>query len=598
MATTEETTTAAILAAVKPTTPQQFILQSFNAFDEAIANAPWAILNYTLNNLTKSVADDQISLQTAQGQFKGVFSIESCMEATSTSIAASMGMSASYACYSGSAQANYSKETQQTSTSLSASNTSVINCGTISYNNSTDYATILSLLKPSLVTALKSISSIKDAQVFTEQYGTHLITGLNLGGIILTTLQINTKTYAEQQSASATVKAAYNGAGSSADATATATSEVTSSLSKYTAKNDVKAVGGNSAAASKVSLSSTIAEYDEFAESCTVDTVYGVYKSLEYWKLIQATNQTASGILLHYINLFILAQSINHPTVISNTIPLGMDYQAVVQVNPATNSSVKGTKPLPAAYKVVSGGAQILPTSATAYLTASFPTTVTSNGKPSISGWEANSDDLKYRCQNTDTLTAYALCIYDPGNLLPVVLTQQQGKNPGKGADTATATINNGAILTGGGTHCENTGGIKFIVSTYPSGDYTQWISEVKDCHTAASNVVLTSYATGVFMPENLIIVSTTGFATSATGGSDQTTVNLDAVAVIGGGAKVVIVNSGSGNLLQQSYPSSANNWFEFNKTYDGAEDGSTAIATVFGIGLTASISYNAQQVL
>jgi hypothetical protein len=594
MATTEETTTAATtLAAVIPTTPQQFILQSFNAFDEAIASAPWDILNYTLNNLIQSVADDQISLQTAQGQFKGVFSIESCMEATSTSIAASMGMSASYASYSGSVQANYSKETQQTSTSLSASNTSVINCGTISYNNSTDYTTILSLLKPSLVTALKSISSLKDAQIFIEQYGTHLITGLNLGGIILTTLQISTQTYAEQQSASATVKAAYNGADSSADATATATSEVTSSLSKYSADNEVKAVGGNSAAAFKVSLSSTTAEYDAFAESCTVDTVYGVYKSLEYWKLIQSAYPAASNTLLEYINLFILAQSVNHPTVISNTIPLGMDYEAVVLVNPSTNSSVKGSKPLPAGYKVVSGGAQILPTSATAYLTASFPTTVTSNGIASVSGWEVNSDDLKYRCKNTDTLTAYALCIYDPGNLLKVVINHQLGTHPGSGTDTAIATLDTGAILVGGGTHCENTGGIKFIVSTYPSGDYSQWTSEVKDCHTAASNVVLTSYAVGVVAPQNLKIYPSTDSSTSATGGSDHTTVNLGGIPIIGGGAKVVIVNKGSGNLLQQSYPSSANSWSEFNKTYDGAEDGSTATATVFGIGLTASISYS-----
>lgn len=595
MSTTEETKTAAInLTAVNPTTPQQFILQSFNAFDEAVASAPWDILNYTLNNLITSVADDQISLQTAQGQFKGVFSIESCMEATSTSIAASMGMSMSYACYSGSVQANYSEETQQTSTSLSASNTSVINCGTISYNNSTDYTTILSLLKPSLVTALKSISSLRDAQVFIEQYGTHLITGLNLGGIILTTLQISTQTYAEQQSASATVKAAYNGAGTSADATATATSTVTSSLSKYNADNQVKAVGGSSAAASKIGLTSTTAQYDEFAKSCTVDTVYGVYKSLEYWKLIQTIYPTASHILLDYINLFILTQSINHPTVISNTIPLGMDYEAVVLVNPSTNSSVNGSKPLPAAYKVVSGGAQILPTSATAYLTSSFPTTVMSNGIISVSGWEANSDDLKYRCKNTDTLTAYALCIYDPGNLLQVVLNQQQGTHPGSGTDVAYASLDNfkGAILAGGGTHCVNTGGIKFIVSTYPDGNYTQWISEVKDCHTAASNVVLTSYAVGVIAPVNLKINQTTGSSTSATGGSDQTTVNLGDIPVIGGGVKVVIVNKGSGNLLQQSYPSSANSWTEFNKSYNGAEDGSTATATVFGIGLTASIAY------
>jgi hypothetical protein len=546
--------------------PSDFILQSFNAFSPAIAGAPDQILN-NLSNYVNTIKPALITTQTSEQQFTGTFHQSSSAEQTQTNFAVSVGISGSYGFYSGSVQASASSETYQSATSYHCSFQSVVNCGSVYYNQGGNMDGIRACLQPVLLTALDSIHDNASAAAFVEQFGTHLVLGVALGGAIYISTVAGTTSLDSQSTVSAAVSAKYN-AVSSASATATATYSLATQFASQDYGYTINTIGGSSAATASLNVADP-ATYSTWANTCTPSTVYEVKQTMELWQLATAGGNARTYLQL-YVQTKVLMQSLNHPSHFSNTIAV-LPYQE----NRVTASAAG------ADFKIIGGGVSVTRDSNN-FLLGSYPVQ-DQTGK--ITGWAVVSHDLSAPSVPGDLLTAYAIGIYDPNNLLKVSCVSSQGTNPAKGIDSATATLTGNAVLTGGGAvGIVNSGNAKFQLQSYPSAS-NSWTGMISDYHNAASNVPLTVYAIGVFTEHLAITQQLT--QQSMNNIQHGNAVATAVTAIAGGGVRVESKGDGNGNLVQQSCPASANTWAEYDK--DTAGSVTHANVTAYAIQLTAT---------
>ncbi|MES2206704.1 MAG: MAC/perforin domain-containing protein [Pseudomonadota bacterium] len=541
--------------------PMDFILQSYNAYNPKIAEAPNQILNYLSNYLVTPLNEKQINQQTISQQFDSSCNTQSTFEETQTEFAASVGISGSYGFYSGSMQANYSKQTCQSSTTFNFGFNASVDCGTCSFFQPSSMSAIRACLQPTLLDELNSISTIQQAQEFTSTYGTHLILGVSLGGSLYVSVYATTSSLATQTSVGVSVEASYK-AVSSMSATASTTYSLSTQYQSEGFSYLLNTIGGSSAAAANMDVTKP-ETYSAWAQTCTVDTVCGVSNSLELWQL--ATNTTAQNQLKLYLQLVAVQQSIQYPSYFSNAIALQPFQENKVVVTASSG------------FKIIGGGATVNMNSSN-FLTGSYPS-VDQNLK--ITGWTAASHDLSTASNSTtDVLSVYAIGIYDPTNLLSVSCVTAIGSNPGVGSDSATATLPTNYILAGGGVHGDwQGGGIKFMMQSFPDSSVSNsWTGMLHDYHTPASNVPLTVYAIGVYSEYFTITSQITNESINNVQHGNAVATAVRALA--GGGVQVTSL-SGAGNLVQQTYPSTSTTWTEYNKDTDGNVSPSNSVAYV-----------------
>lgn len=560
--------------------PQDFVLQSFNVFNPIIAQNPDLLLSQLNNYLKTPLTDSDVNTQTVKQTFSSTFKEFQSSQSSDTEFAASVGIEGSYGFYSGSVKASYSSETYQASTAFSSSFNAVINCGTVTFKRQSDSDAIRACLTTEFCDKLDSITTLKAARAFVNTYGTHLVLGLNLGGFIQLKSESKTSNYKSKQDMSLAVTAAYKGAGS-ISAAASATQKLSQESFSSSLEQTVDTSGGQSSLAAQIDPKDPKTVTD-WANSCTSDTSYGITSSIEIWQL--AANDTAKNILTQYINLVILTQSINNPTIIAAEAAL--QPYVVVNVNAVAND---------VHFRIIGGGAMVEKNNSS-FLVNSYPQT-DSHGH--INGWTAGSHDISDAASSNEYITAFAMAIYDPSytvgsadSLLQVQLKTASGSNPGTGGDTAASSVDAGYLLSGGGIQSFTPGNtVKYLLGSYPSNDNT-WTATNHDYENAASDVALTAYAIGIKSNYTSLTITPSMVNTpeSESEYGSQTATLGDGISIAGGGVSITNATD-AGNLVQQSFPSSSNSWTEYNKDDDGHVSHADCVA--YAIGFTASLDFN-----
>jgi hypothetical protein len=560
--------------------PQDFVLQSFNVFNPIIAQNPDLLLSQLNSYLKTPLTDDDVNTQTVKQTFSSTFKEFQSSQSSDTEFAASVGIEGSYGFYSGSVKASYSSETYQASTAFSSSFNAVINCGTVTFKRQSDNDAIRACLTTEFCDSLDSITTLKAAWAFVNTYGTHLVLGLNLGGFIQLKSKSQTSNYKNKQDMSLAVTAAYEGAGS-ISAAASATQKLSQESFSSSLEQTVDTSGGQSSLAAEIDPKDP-KTVTAWANSCTSDTSYGITSSTEIWQL--AANDTAKETLKQCINLVILKQSINNPTI----------FAAEAALQPYTVVSVNAVA-TDARFRIIGGGA-LVEKNNSSFLINSYPQT-DSHGH--INGWTAASHDIEVPATASEYITAFAMAIYDPSytvdstdSLLQVQLKTASGSNPGAGGDAAASSVDTDYLLSGGGIQSFTTGNtVKYLLGSYPSSDNT-WTATNHDYEHSASGVVLTASAIGIKSNHAALTITPSLVSTpeSESEYGSQTATLGDGISIACGGVSVANA-SDAGNLVQQSFPSSSNSWTEYHKDDDSHV--SQADCMTYAIGFTAGLDFD-----
>jgi vibriolysin len=223
---------------------------------------------------------------------------------------------------------------------------------------------------------------------------------------------------------------------------------------------------------------------------------------------------------------------------------------------------------VPAAYKILGGGAFDHWSGVGNMLTASYP--------QSLQTWfVAGKDHLEV---SPASITAFALALYDPDNEWDVVITQATSlaaEHP-----QAKVQVAAGHVLTGGGAFVDYHGEGNMLTASYPA-DQTNWSVASKD-HLKRDPAQITAYAIGLRhklgRQVEALIQSATG--AEAQHPTAQVALSDPTFTLCGGGA---IDNwNGEGNLLTAIYPQGPY-WMAAGKDHLKA---SPATITAFAIGI------------
>ncbi|WP_090381346.1 hypothetical protein [Dyadobacter sp. SG02] len=551
--------------------PQDFILHSFNAFDPKIAKDPKEVFNKTSVFLKTPLTDSQIISQTFSQNFSATTKEYESSQESNSEFAASVGIEGSYGFFSGSLKSSYESEVYQKATFFNASFNAFIDCGTVSFYRTSDYGVIRACLQDDLCANLDAITTLKQAETFTNTYGTHLIGGLKLGGFIQLKSEAETTDYASKESLSVEVTLEYKGV-SDISSAASVAQKLSTTKHSYSFTETASTSGGSGA------LGMAIDPKDKdtiiaWGNSCTKDTAYALSDTIEIFRLAAKTE--AQNILQEYINLVILAQSIKRPTIF--TAHINLKQYMVTSVDAVAHDP---------RFRIIGGGATV-PIGKSNFLMNSYPHQ-DQNGN--ITGWTASTHDIAIPADTNSHLTSYAIAVYDPsysGNqstLLDVQVKTGNGSNPNIGRDAAQAKVDDGFILSGGGIQSQTLKGVeKYLLGSYPI-DSSTWKAENSDYEVEAKEVNLTAYAIGVksLNPALTIIASRISTPPSKFQYGNQVAQLGGGVSAVGGGVSVENAE-GFGNLVQQTYPSSAGDWTEYDTDLDGHVTFANCAAYVIG---------------
>jgi hypothetical protein len=547
--------------------PSDFLLHSFNGFTITEPDEIYGSLIDCLQD-DSALSSGNVHTQTIAQTFEGKYVSETSAQSIQTKFTLSTGVDAAYAEFSGSIQTEFSQDEYVRSTAFNSNYQATINLGTCSYQYR-DPTAILALMKPDFVSELNAIADFTGAAQFTDNWGTHLVTGVNLGGSLFIAIQDSTHDTSENMAISTSVQAAYKGAGSSISATADAAYSVETTSSTANVSQSVKTVGGSGILASQIDPADK-QSFIAWANSCTDQSVSGFLSTRLIYELLPA-GSLARTTLQSYCNLRLLAQSINHPTIVCNRQSLAAGQ--IVSVSVAA--------PGPG-YKILSGGAGV-PRTCSSFLIGSYPI-VSSSG---IGTWAASCHDSKTGASSSQYISVYAMVVYDPCDYLTISVSTGVGANTGGGASTASAPLPAApAVLAGGGCNSSsNNAGIKFLISSYP--DAGQWKATSRDYISGAKNCTLTSYAVGVACSDARLVLSSQWFQGPVSSGHHDSSISNSGSPISGGGVWIEGGESGN-NLVQEMIPATPTTWTEYNTDANGR--GATYNAYAYSVCMKAEL--------
>ena len=261
-------------SAIEPSTqnfrPQDNIFRSFNVLNPEISEN----LISTLRTIRQGDMSEHITIANDAGGFQWDFQEQSSSMESMETFSASVGIKGSYGVFS--ASAKWSTETAQTSsfTALHSTYVAELHLGTISLNILTREE-MVALLPSEMIRRLNAISSLADARAFTNTFGTHLVTQVRTGGMVLISNSVETGSFESRDKASTKIEASYKKAGS-LEATITTSSEVKEEWGNI--MQIVKVRGGDVHLASSFNSNGT--KVDEWAKSVTTDTTFAIGASI------------------------------------------------------------------------------------------------------------------------------------------------------------------------------------------------------------------------------------------------------------------------------------------------------------------------------
>lgn len=190
---------------------------------------------------------------------------------------------------------------------------------------------------------------------------------------------------------------------------------------------------------------------------------------------------------------------------------------------------------------------------------------------------------------NNTTLTAYAIAVYDPNNLLDVFVASIESDNASR--PNSTAVLPAGYVLTGGGVWDVPTIIGNFVTATYPING-TTWSVSGKDqpVFTPPSPSKIISYAIGVKPASPYVSIVNYGITEATSDLVQHPTITVSPASgtgsiITGGGARSNYV--GAGSLLTESIPivedGAVTGWSAKSKDDDYA-DASTLTAFVISL--------------
>lgn len=548
------------------TLPKLQLLKSFNIFE--ITRPQHLLREYTKKCTVLDIPDRYISATDDSQSFYGEYKEHDYSRSVKKELSVSAGIEGKYGPFSASLQVDYSKTDHSTETSFFSSYVARMDMGNVDYGGSNE--TTLSLLDPIMLTELRAINSLEKAKNFTENWGTHLITRLNCGGMLFVSIAAETTNKEEKEKLKASLNAKYSSA-NSLSAAATVISESSQTQASKSFEQKLVAMGGHAGKAALIDGKDKKSIQD-WIDTCTVETAFRVSGSIEIYKLAEGD---AYRFLKQYIDLVMLAHSIKNPVIFVNEKNI-IAYQTNTVTAPGTNTDN---------YKIIGGGATTSPGSSS-YLMGCYPQV--SGGRPT--GWHAVSHDIHDAASPKDVLSAYAIGIYDPEDLIQITVATKNGSNTRVGGDTATAILPDGWILTSGGLNTVvKTGSSKYVISSYYSEDKKGWIGDASDYVVPATEAALTVYAVGIKSKDALLTIEATYVAGPQTRGQHGRNTANAQTAICGGGIRVSD-NSGMGNLVQRNYPASPTSWMGTND--DLAGNISPANSQAYGVTLNAKVKF------
>ena len=566
----------------------KYILQSFNMFDKEIAGDLNQVINNLENILIKPFTTDEFITEQFEQQInKATYEMTNTERESIETINSSFGLEGSYGFFSAAIKLEKSSEKFEKSTDFSSCSVGTINIGTTYFNGPID-ADILKFFKQTFVTNFKSIDSLQKAKDFVDTYGTHLALGWNLGGSFSIQIDSSLSSFTQKDSFKKEVDAAYKNV-SSVTTSAQAAYELTKSASVSTFKQSLITIGGSATIASQIDITSKDSSktINEWMNSCTKDTTYGLEKFINFADLAQRTGESVTcKFLKKYMDLVILSYSLENPTIFSKSTPMNIFYTTSVGAESEDQNPeiVKN-------YKIISGGAKLDMNMRAVWLTGSYPIQTSDTDKIIINNWQAESNGSD---DYNKFLTAYAISIYDPGDLLDVVLIEADGTSSSNNQDEAIAIIPPTHVLVTGGCYGALISGKthKFIRNNHPlkgsNGTFDSWKGEIR-AYKTMGNVSLKVYAVGISC-DDLTITQTVVTSNNLTPKWEDTekAVLGGGIKIIGGGVSLTEPQSGNGNLASQSYPSTDSEWTEDNNALNGE---SQVVANAYAIGLTVEIN-------
>ncbi len=487
--------------------------------------------------------------------------------------AVDLGLSEEYGVYSGSVKAHTDSQSNQSATTFNYGFKAHLDLGSVDFTQPGNNTTIRTYLNALLLEKLDGITDLRSARAFVDAYGTHVITGIKLGGKLFVSINAATTSNSSKKTINDKVEAAYKSV-ASIEATASVTYSLQQQFKEQGYVHKVTALGGTGNAIAGLNPADP-STFTTWMKSCTSESASGVKSSRPLWEL--AGNDTAKRELKRYMQLMMLKYSLENPSHFSRSASLVPYKHNTVQVT------------VPENFKVLGGGVEVKPYLCSSFVTSSYP--LHDDTKQQVIGWQAISHDLvDAAISENDSLSVYAIAVHDPGNLLGVTCITATGTNTGIGRDNASATLPTDYILTGGGVQTSSAGNSqpKFLFASTPLNQQS-WNGQVQDYKFAATNTSMSVYALGVKPPQSLAISPTWTSATQTSVQHGTPIASVRQGASAAGGGFLAEYSSGFGNLLQQCYPSGVSDWQVGTKDLNNQATPADVTAKV--LQLKASIS-------
>ena len=550
--------------------PANWVLQSVNIFD---LHAHFQLSIAALSD-HRARQPPVNSVTNPRGHGSAVCRLSQGRSATDSSqrLAESIGVSGHYGLYSASMHASRELDRSEHYTSFHSSFTVTVDYGTAKVRDGQD---TWSYLNTNIRRALEGVSNFSGAERFVQEYGTHVVEGVQLGGQMCIKISKDTEDVAESEKLEVSVKASY-GALDSVEGAVSAYHSVHRSSEYLT--QVMYNIGGQ-----PISPSSA----HDWIRSVSADTVAGFTGLKPYWELgvADVALRNPLAVLEDYVKSRMLKESLTNLRVITNAVPLSAQT-----VTASLPSGLDG-------YKIVSGGAKA-DWSKGYFLTGTYP----EGDRNRITGWTAAAHKLGASGSEAGHhLTAYALAVYDPFDRLEVRVAQQSNEwvpeNEGPHAGLGNAEAPSGFTPVGGGGRANsNTSSVQYLVYCHPwSSDGRRiagWFTKTHDRSYGTSSGATTAYLTcirdktGKLTLESDIAtreqderqshgkLTATGLHGNVSGGGFERRDNDHA--------------SNNLNLLQGSFPNKPGSWQELNKDLNTAY---AIQARVHAISLKAALT-------
>ena len=416
-----------------------------------------------------------------------------------------------------------------------------------------------------------------DPDKLIEEYGTHLVRKIILGGRAEYFVQSKETSRLTSEEFEVAARAKYDSlggaAGDDADAptgSAEASSKVrtkdTTKIKDLAGKESIDTIGGTAAAAMGIKSRK---DWDAWAAAIDTKPAFLGFEEdglMPIWKLTSDKNR--SKVIHEAYRRRAAKEFAPEILTVTSDVAHHPDVRLVV----------------PEDYKLLCGGALDNYKGVGNMLTASFP--------ESDNTWRASGKDHGGEKKHGDardpaSITAFAVAIYDPDDIWDVKIFPSR-PSPKAHWPEQEATVESGYVMVGGGAWTDYSEPGSMLFASYPS-DKSTWRVQSKD-HVLPSEARITAYAVGLKCNVEGVKIQSAIAPPAKSSKSSRPKAEAapsGGYKMVGGGATITF--DGPGMLLTASYPLTASHPNENNQWEGRGKDhleGDSGTIAVYCIGL------------